>query len=141
MKRIVYMLASAVMVFGAVACGGKSDKKTTETAQTTETVETQTEAESFVPERVEVTITTPAEDVAILMKQVDEIDSMIEQVETTGDDTIVPTIQEMVMALDRSIVACAKAYSDRSEEEFAEFCALLDVDPDHMREGFTAYGY
>lgn len=135
------MLASAAMLFGAVACGGRSDKKTAEATDPAEAPTQTARAEEFVHERVEVTPTTPAEDVAVLMQQVEEIDAMIEQVETTGDDVTVPTIQEMVMELDRRIVAYAKAYADRSEEEFAEFCALLDVDPDHMREGFAVYGY
>lgn len=138
MKRIVYIATSAAIVLGAVACGSKSDKKAPETAVD----QAQTEVvEEFVHERIEVTLTTPAEDVAKFMEQVEEIDSMIEVVETTGDDVTVPTIQEMVTELDRRIVAYAKAYLDRSEEEFTEFCTLLDVDPTHMREGFEVYGY
>lgn len=136
MKHIVCVAASAVLILATAACGGKSDKRATEATG----AEPQTE-EEFVPERVEVTLTTPAEDAAKFMEEVEVIDAMIEEVEATGDDVMVPTIQEMTTELDRRIVAYAKAYLDRSEEEFTEFCTLLDVDPDHMREGFKVYGY
>lgn len=138
MKHIVRIATSAVLMLATVACGGRSDKKATEAAE----AEPQTESVGeFVPERIEVTLTTPAEDVAKFMEEVEVIDAMIEECEATGDDVTVPTIQEMTTELDRRIVAYAKAYLDRSEEEFTEFCTLLDVDPDHIREGFKVYGY
>lgn len=138
MKRVVYIAASAAILFAAVSCGGKSDKKSAADACAEQPAETVAEVE---PERIEVSLTTPAQDVAQFMEEAAEIDSMIEICETSGDDVMVPTIQEMVVELDRRIVAYAKAYLDRSNEEFEEFCALLEVDPDHMREGFEVYGY
>ncbi|MDE6862372.1 MAG: hypothetical protein K2J31_06515 [Alistipes sp.] len=136
MKRIVCIAASAAMILALAACGGKSGKTGEAEPQATGA-----EMEEFAPEPVEVTLTTPAGDVAVFLSEVEVIDGMIEECETTGDDVMVPTIQEMVVELDRRIVAYAKAYSERSEEEFIEFCTLLDVDPDHMREGFAVYGY
>ncbi len=138
MKHIVCIAASTVVILATVACGGKSDKKATESAG----AEPQTESVGgLAPERIEVTLTTPAEDVAKFMEEVKLIDAMIEECEATGDDVTVPTIQEMTAELDRRIVAYAKAYLDRSETEFTEFCTLLDVEPDHIREGFKVYGY
>lgn len=138
MKHIVYIAASAAILFAAVSCGGKSGKTQSDDAASAQSAETVAEVEA---EPVEVTLTTPAEDAAQFMQQAEEIDSMIEECETTGDDVMVPTIQEMVVELDRRIVAYAKAYSERGDEQFEEFCTLLDVDPDHMREGFDIYGY
>ncbi|MBP3455612.1 MAG: hypothetical protein J6K38_05050 [Alistipes sp.] len=138
MKYMVFMAASAAILFATVSCGGKSGKTQSDDAASAQSAETVAEVEA---EPVEVTLTTPAQDVAQFMEEAAEIDSMIEICETSGDDVMVPTIQEMVVELDRRIVAYAKAYSERSDEQFEEFCTLLDVDPDHMREGFEVYGY
>lgn len=84
--------------------------------------------------------TTPQEDARAFMAEAGRIDRMIEQCEASGDDVMVPTIQESVIELDRRIVSCAYAYLERSVEEFETFCRLLDVDPDHMRRGFECFG-
>lgn len=89
----------------------------------------------------EVAATDPGSDAAAFIEEAMRIDALIEECEMSGDDSMVPTITSMVTDLDRRIVACARVYMDRSEEDFSEFCRRLDVDPDLMRQGFDVYGY